>query len=193
MDDHTQEFDRFAAHVGALRSRGLAPEPLLAEVESPFRDLLRPELLPPELRAGRKTSARHLLHRSEAVTIFAMASAPGSLSDIHDHGTWGLVGQVIGEEIEQGYASEPATGEGVVLKRVSSRRLKPGEITTVLPPGRDIHQVVNIGDGPSVSVHAFAHDLVQHGFTVFKPAFYAPVTYTGHWDNESPSAQPPDA
>lgn len=192
MDDRLQEFDRFATRIAELRSRGLGTERLLAEAEAPFRGLLRPELLPPDLHADRQTGARHLLHRSDAVTIFAMASAPGSVSDVHDHGTWGLVGQVVGEEVERLFTSERTTGEGVVLTRVSSRHLKPGEITTVLPPGRDIHQVVNVGNGPSVSLHAFAHDLVHHGFTVFTPAFYAPMIYTGQWDNEASSAHPPD-
>lgn len=192
MDNSIHEFDRFAARIAELRSCGLGVERLLAEVEEPFRDLLRQELLPPALRAEHQTGARHLLHRSDAVTIFAMASAPGSISEVHDHGTWGLVGQVVGEEVEQLYASERTTEEGVVLKRLSSRHLKPGEITTVLPPGRDIHQVVNVGTGPSVSLHAFAHDLVHHGFTVFTPAFYAAVTYTGQWDNEAAtSGHPP--
>lgn len=189
VDDRIQEFDRFAAHVSELRSRGLDAARLLAEVEGPFRAILRPELLPPDLLEDRETSARYVLHRSDAVTIFAMASAPSSVSDVHDHGTWGLVGQVVGEEVEHLYASERTAGEGVVLKRVSSRRLEPGDITTILPPARDIHQVMNAGTGPSVSLHAFAHDLVHHGFTVFTPV-YAPATYTGRWDNE-PSSGPP--
>lgn len=183
-----EDLERLSELVADLRSSGMGIDRLLAEVEGPFRGILRPELLPYALiRPNRARTVRFLLHRSDAVTLFAIASAPGSVSDIHDHGAWGLVGQVLGQEVEHSYRIEYTGSETVSLRCVSSRRLKPGDVTEVLPPERDIHQVVTVSPEPSVSVHAFAHDLVHRGFTRFTPTLYSPLPYSGYWDNETPS------
>lgn len=184
------ELETFAADIADLRSTGDSPERILAKAEDPFRGLLRSELLPPALRSPNRPGAgRYVLHRSDAVTIFAMVSRPGSVSAVHDHGAWGLVGQVSGQEVEHLYTTEDEdlVGDGIRLERVTSHHLKPGDVTTILPPGRDIHQVITVSSEPSVSLHAFAHDLVHRGFTVFAPAVYEPLHYTGHWDNEDRS------
>lgn len=181
------ELETFAVGIADLRSTGDSPERLLAKAEDPFRGLLRSELLPPALRSPNSPgSARYLLHRSDAVTIFAMVSPPGSVSAVHDHGAWGMVGQVSGQEVEHLYATEDKDleGNGIRLERVASHHRKPGDVTTILPPGRDIHQVITVSSEPSVSLHAFAHDLVHRGFTLFAPTVYEPLHYTGYWDNE---------
>lgn len=188
------DLERLAGLITDLRSSCADANQLLAEAEGPFRSTLSPKLLPSELiRPDRVQTARFLLYRDDAVTLFAIASAPGAVSDIHDHGTWGLVGQVMGQEVEHAYQIEYVDAEGVALEHVSRRHLKPGDVTLVLPPERDIHRVVTVSPEPSVSIHAFAHDLVHHGFTRFTPGRYSARPYSGgSWDNEPPSGSASD-
>lgn len=177
------ELDVFVALIAELRAGGAAPAEMLVESVDPFRRLLGSPLIASvghTVAAGR---TRQLLHRSEAVTLFAMSSEPGGATDVHDHGTWGLVGQLMGDEVEHVYhLSEGSPTCSLTLD--SSRCLRPGDVTTILPPDRDIHQVVNVGAGPSVTLHAFAHDILQRGFTIFEPGPFTPVLYRGRWDNE---------
>jgi len=182
--DGMTELESFAALVADLRADEATPAELLAESVGPFRRLLGSPLLESiGETAAAAGGTRLLLHRSEAVTVFAMSSDPGTATDIHDHGTWGLVGQLMGAEVEHLYhISED--GPSVTLSLDSSRSLRPGEVTTILPPDRDIHQVVNVGAGASVTVHAFAHDILEHGFTIFEPGPVSLLHYRGHWDNE---------
>jgi predicted metal-dependent enzyme (double-stranded beta helix superfamily) len=177
------EIDSFAALIAELRADGAAASEVLAASAGPFRRLLGSALLESvaDEASGR---SRALLHRSEAVTLFVMSSAPGTATDVHDHGTWGLVGQLTGEEVEHVYRMSE-DGPGVALTLDSSRALHPGEVSTILPPTRDIHQVVNVGEGTSVTLHAFAHDVLERGFTIFEPGPFAPWRYCGHWDSDT--------
>ncbi len=179
--------EQFSALIADLRASGATADRLVAEAEEPFRALLRPQLLPSVLlQPDRIRTARYVLHRSESVTVFAVASAPGTVSDIHDHGAWGLVGQILGQEVEHAYRIEREDYDGISLERMSSSYLKAGDVTAVVPPDRDVHQVITISQEPSVSLHAFAHDLVHRGFVRFPPTRYSAQHYTGHWDNEEP-------
>lgn len=179
----------FALRVAEVRARHREFEDVLREVTPFFRDLLHAELLPaPLLHPTQHSVLRYILYRSEAVTVFAMASPRGFSSPIHDHGSWGLVGQVVGEELETTFRSAPADRELFDLQPSERRRMRPGDVVEIVPPHRDLHRVTAVSERPSVTLHAFARDPVHEGFTYFEPQLYRPVTYQGSYDNEDPSA-----
>ena len=58
-----------------------------------------------------------------------------------------------GEEIEQRYEADPATGRLVATTRTS---LKPGEVAVISSAHGDIHEVRNaLTDRPSIGIHGY--------------------------------------
>ncbi len=152
---------------------------MLEAVEGGFRALLR-NARPPDSWPSEPVSYQRV-HHDESVHVFAMTMMPGAASDIHGHGTWGLVGQMAGTETEESYGVGPGDSHGVVLERTGCRALSPGDVTRILPPGSDLHRVVNRGQVPSTTLHAFSHDLLSEGFVVYRPALYRAERYCGAW------------
>lgn len=185
IDKSMNELEELVRTVSRLRRESRHPDEILDKVRMLFSSLLNPAVLPPPLLDLQlRSPLRFLLRRTEALTVFAIASPPGFVSSVHDHGSWGLVGQVIGEEIESLYQQKDTTGSMVRLELISTSSLRPGELVTILPPARDLHQVTTISSEPSVSLHAFARDPVQEGFNWFDPRWYEPEMYRGQYDNE---------
>lgn len=176
--------DDFIDWMAELRERIEDPNQLLKQAQPSFVSLLTESVIPSTVwERGQRESVRHLLHRSDALTVFAIASPAGSTSAVHDHGSWGLVGQVAGEEIERTYQIHPADDGLVRLHPEESLHLRPGDAVKLLPPERDLHSVETVGVQTSFTLHAFASDPVQ-GFTYFEPELYAAHTYRGAYDNE---------
>jgi len=189
------ELDRFVGRVVALRADLGDGERLVAEVKEELVPLLQRSWLPPQLLDEQaQIPVRYLLHRSDAVTVFAILSPPGFVSSIHDHGSWGVVGQVTGVEREVVYemhAEAEVGGPGLVgLRQTTSTELAAGDIVAIVPPHRDLHEVRTLGSTPSLSIHAFGRDPLQGGFAYFEPRLYEPFRYSGLWDNEPPGALP---
>jgi predicted metal-dependent enzyme (double-stranded beta helix superfamily) len=79
---------------------------------------------------------------------------PGQGSPIHDHCTWGVIGQYQGEEEESRFRiiNNRLERIGVVLAR-------PGDVNHVYPPSRDIHQIMNRSSRPTISIHIYGGDI----------------------------------
>lgn len=186
------ELAQFVKKVSECRSKIDVVDELVKQVETALEPLLDRALLPSALFNDPTGDPLHLLlHRSEVVTVFAISSPPGFVSRIHDHGSWGVVGQVSGVETEYAYrlrndaAPQVASDTSMVgLTEVSSSQLSAGDIIAIVPPHRDIHEVRTSDAGPSVSLHAFVRDPVSNGFRYFEPRLYATHGYTGLYDNE---------
>ncbi len=158
---------------------------VLTEAQALFSQLLRPDILPkamldPEL----KVPLRYLLRRRQSLTLFAIASPPGFISSVHDHGSCGLVGQISGEELESLYEQNECKDDLVRLRLTSERVLRPKDVVSIIPPDRDLHQVTTVSPKPSLSLHAFMRDPLQQGFTWFEPQWFLPTAYRGSYDNE---------
>lgn len=187
----------FVEKVRSCRAEINRVEELVEHVKTALVPLLDPALLPSALfDDSTRGPLRLLLHRSEVVTVFAIASPAGFVSRVHDHGCWGVVGQVSGIETEDVYrlnqqevVSDKEDGGLVDLQELASSHLRAGEVVSIVPPDRDIHEVRTSMDGPSVTLHAFARDPVSHGFKYFQPRLYATHRYSGIYDNEP---RPPD-
>jgi predicted metal-dependent enzyme (double-stranded beta helix superfamily) len=146
-----------------------AVEPVVQRLQQPKDTVLAIEPLLRRLVANRdwleerhrrtipsKSYAQYLLYRpaDRAFSVVSFVWNPGQGSPIHDHGTWGVVGQYEGEEEETRFRLvdnrlEPV---GVALAR-------PGDISHVYPPSRDIHQIVNRSATPTISIHIYGGDI----------------------------------
>lgn len=102
-------------------------------------------------------------------TIQTVTFAPGSKSNIHNHGTWGIVGILKGQEkntIWKRSSSDEFQGR---VEQTGELMLFPGDIISFTPDA--IHCVEAVGDEPTVTFNLygetdsnqrFEFDVVKH-------------------------------
>ena len=88
-----------------------------------------------------------------SLSLFSLVVPPGSMTPVHDHLAWGLVGLYRGSQDEEFYAPR-AGGLDLVRRRPVAR----GDFYTLLPPQNDIHRVRTTSEVTSVSIHLLAND-----------------------------------
>ncbi len=99
---------------------------------------------------------QHLLYRDAAArfTIVGFVWGPGQETQVHDHGVWGLVGVVRGEETSQAYRFV----DGACAAVGAPETLHAGEVMVLAPPD-DWHRVRNTGTTTAVSIHVYGGDI----------------------------------
>ena len=173
-DEYVLGTDRVRAFVSDVRGHiGAAGSPAEAcEALGPlFSDLLADDTwLPvafqePALDSGMGGGiGQWLLFRAAErdLCLFSLVVPPGSMTPVHDHLAWGLVGLYQGNQDEELY--EPGHGR---LRLVRRRPLQPGDYYALLPPRDDVHRVRTTSDVTSVSIHLLANDtgcVLRHTF-----------------------------
>jgi predicted metal-dependent enzyme (double-stranded beta helix superfamily) len=107
--------------------------------------------------------SQYLLYRSAEhdLTLSSLVLSTGTMTPVHDHLAWGLVGLYRGEQEEWVYRRVDAgSDEGTaILDEVEKRHLRAGDFYDLLPPDGDIHGVHAMDDGPSVSLHLLGNDV----------------------------------
>lgn len=167
-----QALGRFLGLVARLLTTTPDPARRIGLLLEPFHYLLMEDLLPPAFQVAPAGGyAQYLLYRSadRDLSVMAMAVASGAATPVHDHLAWGLVGVYRGNQRETVYRRlDHNSPEGhALLQRAQSRRLRPGDVTTVLPPEGDIHRIETISKEASVSLHVLGNDIgcqVRHAF-----------------------------
>src|SRR6478609_1107503 len=138
------------------------PEAACAAIEPLFAELMsNREWLPDEYQADAPKSGmgggigQWLLFRSadRSLCLFSLVVPAGSMTPVHDHLAWGLVGLYEGNQDEEFY--DPQEGS-IELMRL--RPLAPGDYYVLLPPADDIHRVRTTSAETSVSIHLLAND-----------------------------------
>jgi len=96
-----------------------------------------------------------LLFRSadRSLCLFSLVVPPGSMTPIHDHLAWGIVGLYQGNQDEEFYAPQERS-----IELTRRRPLSPGDYYVLLPPAEDIHRVRTTSAETSVSIHLLAND-----------------------------------
>jgi predicted metal-dependent enzyme (double-stranded beta helix superfamily) len=96
-----------------------------------------------------------------ALSLMAMVVPAGVATPVHDHRAWGLVGVYQGQQREKVYRrlDSGANPNFADLHQVAENILKPGDITTLLPPEGDIHMIETISSEPSISIHVLGNDI----------------------------------
>jgi predicted metal-dependent enzyme (double-stranded beta helix superfamily) len=150
------------AQVRASIEDTSGPEEACAAIEPLFANLMSDrEWLPDEYQADAPKSGmgggigQWLLFRSadRSLCLFSLVVPAGSMTPVHDHLAWGLIGLYRGNQDEEIY--RPAAGG---LELVRQRPLEPGDFYRLLPPLDDIHRVRTTSDVTSVSIHLLASD-----------------------------------
>jgi predicted metal-dependent enzyme (double-stranded beta helix superfamily) len=87
------------------------------------------------------------------LTVQLVAWAPGTRSPIHNHGCWGLVALLSGEEHNTFWRRAPTPELPDRIIQVGEHRLQAGELITFLPDA--IHQIQAFGDKATISFNLY--------------------------------------
>ncbi len=173
------EMRRFIGEVKAVMAQTELVEDRLAAIRPSFDRLLAdPHWLPPEFRRTAeeggmgKGIANWLLYRDghDTLSLSALVLSPGTVTPVHDHLAWGLVGVYTGEQEEEVYEAAGPIGAGerhADLRLAQRNRLTIGSFYELIPPTGDIHRVRTVSPGPSVSLHLLGNDVgcvLRHRF-----------------------------
>jgi 3-mercaptopropionate dioxygenase len=171
-DDHLPHLDEdeyvldtpfvrdFVAEVRSLISG--SPEEACEAIEPVFTRLLaNQDWLPERYQQDAPSSGmgggigQWLLFRAadRSLCLFSLVVPSGSMTPVHDHLAWGLVGLYRGNQDEEFYA--PGAGRLELLRR---RPLEPGDLYRLIPPRDDVHRVRTTSGFTSVSIHLLASD-----------------------------------
>lgn len=100
------------------------------------------------------------------LTIQNVATYPGTQSSIHNHGTWGVVFQIQGEEHHTFWNRVSAPDEPLQIEPVGEYRLKPGEMLSFHPHA--IHQAETVGQEMALAFQLYG-DTQPKGRFKFEP------------------------
>jgi len=161
----------FISDVRAAVGRSDSPGEACRIIAPTFQGLLsRSDWLPARFQEDAPESGmgggigQWLLYRAadRSLCLFSLVVPPGSMTPVHDHLAWGLVGLYKGNQDEEFY--EPGAGR---LRLVRQRPLEQGDYYALLPPRDDVHRVRTTSDVTSVSIHLLANDtgcVLRHTF-----------------------------
>jgi 3-mercaptopropionate dioxygenase len=131
--------------------------------------LANDDWLPDELSASSPAGYRQYLLHCDPLERFCVMSfvwEPGQATPVHDHLTWGLVGQLRGEELCEEYAPT----QDRCFARTSSHRMRCGQVDRVSPTVGDVHAVSNASREVAVSIHVYGANIGAAQRHVFDPA-----------------------
>jgi predicted metal-dependent enzyme (double-stranded beta helix superfamily) len=112
---------------------------------------------------GATAYGRYMLHRAPRFNVNVVVWGPGDNAKAHNHDTWGLVG-VIDNEIQETRfrrkddGSKPDYAELEVTAVLNN---KAGEVSTLVPPNDDIHEMNNVTPRNTVEIHVYGKDLAD--------------------------------
>jgi predicted metal-dependent enzyme (double-stranded beta helix superfamily) len=152
----------FIADVRHRIGHAGSPADACASIEPAFRALLADRTWLPDAYAESASESgmgggigQWLLYRSadRGLCLFSLVVPAGSMTPIHDHLAWGLIGLYRGGQDEEIYRPGDGTMEAVVQRPVAV-----GDCYRLLPPDNDVHRVRTTSAGTSVSIHLLASD-----------------------------------
>ncbi len=126
---------------------------------------LQMEYKPPSPETGWSVNFLYREHEFP-LTVQMVAWAPGHTSTIHNHGTWGLVALIGGQEKNHLWRRQSTVDQPQRIDRVDELILYPGDIVALT--GDAIHCVEPMGDEPTVSFNLYGKTNFDQRF-VFDP------------------------
>jgi predicted metal-dependent enzyme (double-stranded beta helix superfamily) len=185
----------FVSRVRELIAGAAGPAEACAAITPLFAELMTDRTwLPEEYQRDAPDSGmgggigQWLLYRAadRSLCLFSLVVPPGSMTPIHDHLAFGLIGIYRGNQDEEFYL--PGDGAIELLRR---RPLEPGDMYALLPPKDDVHRVRTTSNETSVSIHLLANDTgcdVRHTYDATTGAV-APFR-SGYVNAECPDVEP---
>ena len=181
-------FKNFIDAVESVIRRLQEPKDVVLAIEPLVRCLVtEPDWLKDEYRRAirSKAYAQYLLYRpaDHAFSVVSFVWNPGQGSPIHDHCTWGVIGQYDGEEEESRFRIT----NNKRLERVGVVTARPGDVSHVYPPSRDIHQIVNRSSRPTISIHIYGGDIGSQRRHTYDPNTSAMQEFISGYDRVAES------
>jgi 3-mercaptopropionate dioxygenase len=164
-----EPFAHFIRSVEAMKEEGQAEASLVRGVQCALAELLEEHgWLRPEHTQGFSDRYRqHILHVDPdgVFSVVALVWLPGQKTPIHDHVSWCVVGVYTGEE-EEIRCRLYEEGDRRFLVPEGRQKTQPAQVTTLVPPEEDIHQVSNVGEGKAISIHVYGADIGNLGSSI---------------------------
>lgn len=102
------------------------------------------------------------------ITVQTVVWAPGSISPIHNHGCWGIVALLSGQEKNTFWQRSPSSEFPDRIEPVSDRLLNSGDILCLMPD--TIHHLEAIGNEPTISFNLYGETNYNQRFE-FDPTY----------------------
>jgi predicted metal-dependent enzyme (double-stranded beta helix superfamily) len=113
------------------------------------------------------------LYRSpdQSLIIFLYIWEPYTLDAVHDHGSWGIIGNLFGKVREVKYRRlDDGYTEGFAeLEETSSLTMNPGQTTHVLAMDEGIHRMENVTDNVSITLNIYGKSIRKGFINFFNP------------------------
>ena len=151
--------------------RGARSERDLAERVAAVLDVTlargRGWLWPEHREPGISDYRQHVLYTSSdgGFSIASLVWQPGQRTCIHDHVCWCVVGVYRGVEVETSFDLHGDAWDRFLVP-TSSRLLEPGQVSMLVPPEEDIHQVACGGRETAISIHVYGTDIATRGTSI---------------------------
>jgi 3-mercaptopropionate dioxygenase len=183
FQDFIDEIELVIREFEEPKATVLAIEPLLRRLVSEPGWLQKKYLRP----IPSKAYAQYLLYRplDQAFSVVSFVWNSGQSSPIHDHCTWGVIGQYQGEEEESRFRIIENR-----LERIEVALALPGDVSHVYPPSRDIHQIMNRSAIPAVSIHIYGGDIGSQRRHTYHADTAAMTEFISGYDPISEVAEP---
>ena len=150
----------FLQSLTQLIESGVEEPVLISRVTTLFTPLLSSSSWLPMSHASPSPSGycQYLLYLDplERFSIVSFVWGPSQRTVIHDHGTWGVIGVLVGSELSSSYDMCSVSGH---LTTGVQMLLHAGGICSVSPSIGDIHHVQNTADGISISIHVYGGNI----------------------------------
>ena len=162
-------FDKEAFVAGCRRA---------LETEDPqaaVRDLMEQALAQPDALAAALNRENapmvDFLYRDETLTVANMRTAPGSVSPVHNHCMWAVIGMYTGQEDNHLYQRA-----GEDIEETELKSLRPGDIFLMDPSL--IHAIENPLPELNGAIHVYGGDLQERpGRSLWDPVTMQEVPY----------------
>ena len=162
--------------------------------------VIHDDWIPREFTVPSSHAYRQYLLHCDALERFCVVSfvwLPTQRTPVHDHLTWGVIGQMRGDELCQEYAVE----ENGKARVDAMHRMRPGDVDRVSPRIGDVHAVAHGGGAdPAISIHVYGANIGavrRHRFDVTSgnvSAFvsgYDSAVMPNLWDRSKEPAERP--
>jgi predicted metal-dependent enzyme (double-stranded beta helix superfamily) len=87
------------------------------------------------------------------ITVQTVAWAPTMISPVHNHGTWGVVALLHGQEKNTFWQRSATANHPDKISTAGELILEPGDILSFLPNA--IHHIAALGDEPTISFNLY--------------------------------------
>ncbi|MBK1986291.1 cupin [Sphaerospermopsis aphanizomenoides BCCUSP55] len=96
------------------------------------------------------------------LTVQTVTFAPGTTSNIHNHGTWGIVAILKGQEKNTFWRRNPTPEHPDQIEKVGELDLYPGDLISFTP--ETIHHVQSISKEPTVTFNIYGETDPKYRF-----------------------------